>query len=198
MVKKIVFILALALFMGGCSLNNQANKNIISSEEAKNKADSFVNEFLIEGEDQKAEIAEIIEENDLYKLKINISGQEFESYMTKDGEKFFISAIDMDNPESQIGANGASADQQIQMSPSDQAQSLISQGRGILDQYGETLNEQDKLEFSGKIDELENLTKSSETTPEELQAKMQEVQSIGEPLVKEIMEQQESQSIEVE
>jgi len=198
MVKKIVFILALALFMGGCSLNNQANKNIISSEEAKNKADSFVNEFLIEGEDQKAEIAEIIEENDLYKLKINISGQEFESYMTKDGEKFFISAIDMDNPESQIGANGSSADQQIQMSPSDQAQSLISQGRGILDQYGETLNEQDKLEFSGKIDELENLTKSSETTPEELQAKMQEVQSIGEPLVKEIMEQQESQSIEVE
>jgi len=198
MVKKIVFILALALFMGGCSLNNQANKNIISSEEAKNKADSFVNEFLIEGEEQKAEIAEIIEENDLYKLKINISGQEFESYMTKDGEKFFISAIDMDNPESQIGANGASADQQIQMSPSDQAQSLISQGRGILDQYGETLNEQDKLEFSGKIDELENLTKSSETTPEELQAKMQEVQSIGEPLVKEIMEQQESQSIEVE
>jgi len=46
-------------------------------------------------EDSSASLIEVIEESGLYKLRLEIWGQEFNSYVTKDGKIFFPSGVDI-------------------------------------------------------------------------------------------------------
>ena len=66
----------------------------ISTDEAKAKAEEFVNKFLMQG-GSKATIKEITNEYGLYKLKIDITSDVVESYLTKDGRFFFPQALDI-------------------------------------------------------------------------------------------------------
>ncbi len=196
MKKRLIYILVLLPFLAGCSLSGQFDQNVMPENEAKDKASSFINEHLIQEGQQAAEITEINEDGGLYQLIVNVGGQEIESYMTKDGKKFFATAIDMDNPEEGLGDETGQTppvENQEQLSVPEQAQSLISQSRGFLEQQGEGLNEEAKEDLNTEVDELEALLESDESTPEQLQAKMQEVQALGQVLVEEYMNQQEQE-----
>lgn len=100
--KKIIFLsLALAIITAGCSLTDKNKIVIMNPEEAKVMATSFINENLLQP-GTEATIKEIVDENGMYKLKISLpggqdgSGQEVDSYMSKDGKKFFVSGLDVE------------------------------------------------------------------------------------------------------
>ncbi len=105
--KKIIILSAiLALVATGCSLNIPFAKNtvkILTVEEAKAKAEKFVNENLLE-EGTKATIKEVKEANGLYSITLEVGGRDYTSYMTKDGTKFFQSGLDIAEVEKQAQA----------------------------------------------------------------------------------------------
>ena len=87
----------------------------INSETAKNMAEEFVNNFLMQG-GGKATIKEITTEYGLYKLKIDITSDVVESYLTKDGKFFFPQALNVD--EISAAKNGANDNGAEQAAPS--------------------------------------------------------------------------------
>jgi protein-disulfide isomerase len=89
----VILVIILAI-IGLFSFNSQ-NKNL-SMEEAKEKAEKFVNDFLLQS-GNKANIKEITSEYGLYKLKIDITDSVVDSYISKDGKLFFPQALDIDD-----------------------------------------------------------------------------------------------------
>ena len=69
--------------------------NVISKEEAKEIALNFVNNQMLQGQ-VLANITDVEEERGVYKLKLVVSGNPFDSYMTKDGKIFFTEGILID------------------------------------------------------------------------------------------------------
>lgn len=106
-VLPILLILILAL-IGYFSFKKTA-KNL-NETQAKAKAEQFVNNFLMSS-GNKASIKEITSEYGLYKLKIDITSEVVESYLTKDGKLFFPQALDIAKISSgkTAGANAAAA-----------------------------------------------------------------------------------------
>jgi len=66
----------------------------LTKEEAAVKTISFVNTNLLQGE-SVAKLGAVTEEKGLYNVKLSVSGQEFNSFITKDGELFFPQGIEM-------------------------------------------------------------------------------------------------------
>ncbi len=60
----------------------------LTKEEAGVQTVQFVNQNLLQGQ-AVAKLESVTEEGDLYNVKLTISGQEVDSYVTKDGELFF-------------------------------------------------------------------------------------------------------------
>jgi glutaredoxin len=95
--KKIVIILAVLVVLGGASYKFFGAKtagSILSPEEAKAKATEFINSNLV-SDGTVADVKDITEEQGLYKITVNVGGQDFDSYLTKDGEKFFPQVLNM-------------------------------------------------------------------------------------------------------
>ena len=195
--KELFLGLALVVVLSGCSMFGQGNKEggeTLTPEEAKTKAKKFVDENLIPNDQMEAKISDFSSKQGLYKMGIQVGQQSVDSYMTKDGQTFFPQAIDMNNPQ-QLQQQGTSTPQaQQQMSPSQRAESMISQSRGLLDQYGDSLTDEEKSDLEGKVKELEELNNAENTETEKLQGKMEEVQKATQPLIKKVMEQQQGQS----
>ena len=78
----------------------------LSSEEASEKALAFVNNNLLQGQ-SVAQIVDLSEENGAYKMTLSISGQELDTYVSKDGELFFPQALPITSA-AVLGANTAS------------------------------------------------------------------------------------------
>lgn len=97
--KKIIFLsLLLALLISGCSFKiptGKSAKKILGPEEAKATAEKFINENLLPA-NVKATVKNITDEGNVYNISLDVSGQDYTSYMTKDGEKFFQSGINME------------------------------------------------------------------------------------------------------
>ena len=76
--------------------NNKVKKgkDTLSFDQAKAKGEDFINKVLMPG--GNASIKGISDEDDFYKIVVNANGQEYISYMTKDGKKFFPIAKDID------------------------------------------------------------------------------------------------------
>lgn len=98
--RKNAFLLALvltiAITLSGCSSNlNAAFQKKLSPDEAKVKAETYINENLMTA-GSKATIDKVVEENGLYKMSVNVGGgQIIDSYMTKDGTKLFPQALEL-------------------------------------------------------------------------------------------------------
>jgi glutaredoxin len=97
--KKIVLLsLSAIVLIGiigfGLSQNFKA-KNVLGIEEAQARAEKFINENLL-ADGYTAEIKAVKEDGDLYSIELVVAGQEYTSYMTKDGKKFFSSGIDIE------------------------------------------------------------------------------------------------------
>jgi len=67
----------------------------LSSEEASKKAIEYINKNLLQ-QGMTASLVNVVDENGVYKFKITISGQEYDSYVSKDGKLLFAEAIDLD------------------------------------------------------------------------------------------------------
>jgi len=88
-------------FFGNNPNQNQSqNENILSSDEISEKVINFINENVLQ-EQATASLIEIVEENGLYKVKIKIGEEEFDSYVTTDGKLLFPQVIDMEEREIQ-------------------------------------------------------------------------------------------------
>jgi len=75
----------------------------LTLEQAKIKAEEFINKNLMQG-GATAAINQVVEENGLYKISLNVNGQEYTSFMTRDGKKFFTSGIDIEAAQKEAGA----------------------------------------------------------------------------------------------
>jgi hypothetical protein len=99
--KKIILItLAVALVTAGCI--QKTASNVMEPEAAKAKIVDFINTNLMKPGSQVS-IKEFTEANGLYRVVVNTSaGDEIESYLTIDGEKFFPQVIDIAETEQQL------------------------------------------------------------------------------------------------
>jgi hypothetical protein len=79
----------------------------ISTDAAKAKAEIFINKYLMQS-GSKATIKDITTEYGLYKLKIDITSDVVESYLTKDGRFFFPQALDIDQISAATSTGAAS------------------------------------------------------------------------------------------
>lgn len=97
--KKIIFILisAIVLILLAALISKLSpNPNSIGMEDAKNKAENFINENLMMP-GTKAHITEIVKEYGLYKIMVDVGSDEIiESYLSQDGELFFPQSINIE------------------------------------------------------------------------------------------------------
>lgn len=98
----IVAVLVVLGLITSSSLHKDANKTAvvkpgktISTDQAKARAEDFVNKFLMQS-GTKATVKDITTEYGLYKLKVDITSDVVDSYMSKDGKLFFPQALDVD------------------------------------------------------------------------------------------------------
>ena len=88
---KISTLVLLALLI----LLNYSDLSRLSKEEVSTSTINFINENLLQAGDE-AQLVSATKEGDLYNLKLNIAGQEIDSYVTKDGKLLFPQVIKMD------------------------------------------------------------------------------------------------------
>jgi len=108
MKKAIIFSLLFALILTGCSLKK--GEKTLTMEEAKTKVADFINKNLVEAGNEVT-VAEVTEEDGLYKLKINMkNGQEIFSYISKNGKNFYPQAMQIEEVENQANAGANTGD----------------------------------------------------------------------------------------
>ena len=112
--KVIVLSLLMALLVSGCTIplgkNNGNVKKTLTPEQAKATAEKFINDNLLLAS-TKATVKSATLEGDVYNINLDVSGQNYTSYMTKDGEKFFQSGVDMAKFAQEQAASQAAAAQ---------------------------------------------------------------------------------------
>jgi len=81
-------LLIISVFTNGFSFQKK-----LSKEEVKDKAEAYIN-ALMKGQ-ATAAIQEITEENDLYRIKLDVGGRVYDSYVSKDGQLLFPQAMNM-------------------------------------------------------------------------------------------------------
>lgn len=162
--KKTVanFIMVAAIFFGGGFfldqyLKGDLFKQNLSPQQAEVKAKDFIEGNLVQkGTDVK--VKGVSEENNLYRITVDIQGQEINSYITKDGENFFPQVMNIKEIEEQAQAQAEAQEQQnkpVPKSDKPKVESFIMSycPYGIQVQKGllpviETLG--DKIDFSFK------------------------------------------------
>ena len=103
----VVLLIVLGMTDKSFNLNFLKIGKTISVEEAKAKASKFISENLVQP-GTPVDIKSVTEENGLYKIDLNVGGQDISAYMTRDGKKFFPSVMEMEAAkESSEGENGA-------------------------------------------------------------------------------------------
>ena len=111
MKKLIVLCLSLLFIATGCSLSKNASSKNLTLDQAKIKAEKFINKDLMRP-GSKAVVKKITEDNGLYKLSVDIGrGKDIDSYISKDGKKFFPQVINIEKMEKQIATKNNSKQQ---------------------------------------------------------------------------------------
>jgi glutaredoxin len=92
--KKIIFLSLLAVvIMTGCSLNKDKT---LTLDEAKEVSLAYINENLMQP-GSEVTIKEVTEDEGLYKVIVVLpDGQEIDSYLTKNGKKFFPKMLEIE------------------------------------------------------------------------------------------------------
>lgn len=83
-----VVIAAFIIVEGLYRINRGEVPGALSSEQAANKAINYINQVALNGQ-ATASLLEVTEESGLYKLRLMIEGEGYESYVTKDGKLLF-------------------------------------------------------------------------------------------------------------
>jgi len=91
----IIAVLAVSLTLAGCNAKLFSGAKKITPQQAITIAEKYINDNLMSS-GSKAKIDSVTEENNLYKLSVNIGqGQDIDSYISEDGTKFFPEALDI-------------------------------------------------------------------------------------------------------
>jgi len=97
MLKDLLKIIVIAILVAGVSIagtffyvtkTKTPQANLLSPQEAAQKALNYINENLIE-KGVVTSLVDVVEENGLYKFRLKVGEQEFVSYVTKDGKILF-------------------------------------------------------------------------------------------------------------
>jgi plastocyanin len=94
----LVILLVISFFTSGFHFNSPVGKSTISLGDAEDKAASFVNSNLIQPP-FAVTINGSEELTDVYKVTFDLSGEQVDSYITKDGKYFFPMGYDIENIE---------------------------------------------------------------------------------------------------
>jgi glutaredoxin len=103
MLSGVLFVLALQTT--ACVTSSS-----LTPQQAADKAIEYINTNLLRGQSTATLINVEEAENGLYKMKINIGGQVFDSYMTKDAKILFPSGINMEEKQETTTTTRASFD----------------------------------------------------------------------------------------
>ena len=87
-------ILIISIFTGGFKGGRVAG-GTLSPQEASEKAVNYINNNLLQP-GTTATVEGVEESNNLYNVKLNIGGREFDSYITKDGGLLFPNVVELD------------------------------------------------------------------------------------------------------
>ncbi len=98
----LILIIALALIAW---LSFRPKTSVLTPDQAKIRAENFINDFLMQP-GEKATVSEVTPAYGLYKMKVDITSGQVESYLSQDGKLFFPQALDID----EIGASQNSGD----------------------------------------------------------------------------------------
>jgi len=90
-----VFIAIAVIYINQGKVEKDLSENLLSSQEAAEKAISFINQNMLP-EGMSASLINVVEEEGLYKFHFKIGEQEFDSYVTQSGKLLFIEGIDME------------------------------------------------------------------------------------------------------
>jgi hypothetical protein len=128
--KKIILALAilfLVIVLAGYkigkpsleSIENIFSKNkTLTTDQAKVKVADYINNNLVQP-GTKVDIKSVTAEGDLYKVALNVQGQDITAYMTKDGSKFFPNAMDMTASTPKPAADSSASAPQKDIAKSD-------------------------------------------------------------------------------
>lgn len=95
----LVLLVVLGVVSGMVALGGTAAP-ALSKEAAASKAIGYINDNLLNGA-ATAKLQGVTEANDLYLIKLEISGRAFDSYISKDGKLLFPTVVDMSGQAAQ-------------------------------------------------------------------------------------------------
>jgi hypothetical protein len=99
-------ILALVLIIMSQGGFSKEGDIALSPQKAGEKAVQFINEnLLVEG--VTASLVDAIDENGVYKIKLEVEEEEFEFYVSQDGELLFMQGINLNEEEEETQSEGA-------------------------------------------------------------------------------------------
>jgi len=96
----LAIVIAGLLVAGAIYINQAKNKagkeipGLLSSQQAAEKAISYINENLL-ASGTAAVLLNVTEQNGIYKFQLKIQDQQYDSYVTKDGQFLFTQAINI-------------------------------------------------------------------------------------------------------
>lgn len=108
-----IYIIVAAVIIGGAVLysgnqetgGSKALQGTVSAEEAASTALAYINKNILTG-DSPATLGEVSEENGVYKFKLTVGGQDYDSFITKDAKLLFTSGINLEETPD-VPQNGA-------------------------------------------------------------------------------------------
>ena len=74
---------------------------LLSPQQAAEKAINYINQNLLQG-GATASLINVVEENGIYKFRLKIGQNEYDSYVTKNGKLLFIQGIDLEKPRKKV------------------------------------------------------------------------------------------------
>jgi len=97
-----VVLLIISLFTGGFGVKGGTSDGdttsditgMVTAESAADAAVDYINNNLLQA-GTSAELKEVGETNGVYTVKLNIGGQDYDSYISKDGQMLFTTGVDM-------------------------------------------------------------------------------------------------------
>ncbi len=112
--KKIIIIalVLVALVAGGYFFIVKKNPQFLQKVTAsqtdaiKVKAEKYINDNLV-APGTNAKITAISEESELYKITVNVGGQDLTAFLSKDGKNFYPQVFNMDAPKSTASSSPA-------------------------------------------------------------------------------------------
>ncbi len=115
LIPLMVIALAGVLLVAGYFLffdkggNAGSTSEVLSSAEAGQKALDFINKNILEPQGRTASLVSVDDEGSIYKIKIKIDDQEYDSYISRDGKYLFPEGYEMASVQGEGEGQAAAA-----------------------------------------------------------------------------------------